>query len=522
MGPWLLLLLLFPLGASGELQNEGLQCAPAQEELSAKRLFRAWSLDTTGQLPTHDQLVAIEEAGLTEGLDALLSSPGFADQVVRFHRSLLWNNISNINLFSANLSMQVAPGLSGIYYRRNRSSFYRGIAETPCLDEPATWNSTGELNFVSNGNGTIQEGWVEVSPYWAPSTVIKVCAFDAQATIVSPTGIECSSRDGWNDAACGCGPELNYCRAIGSLNNRVAQSFGESMDRSIKEWMDNDRSYLDLFRAKEMWVNGPMVHFFRHQSNLGGGVRMEPAPVLPSNLPDLHFSDLDTWVKISTHDAHSGILTHAAYLLRFQTDRARADRFYTNFLCQPFQPPEEGLPVTSEEDALNPDLQNRPGCEYCHGLLEPAAAYWGRWTETGGGFLNPLSFEAYDTDCFDCALTGTPCSSHCKDHYIVAPTSPQENEYVGWLKSYIFRDQTHYPHIEQGPELLLLTSTVNEHNPFPACSARKLAEHILRRELVPEEEPWLDQLTQDFVMGGFDYKALFKSILVSDAYRRVR
>ena len=56
--------------------------------------------------------------------------------------------------------------------------------------------------------------------------------------------------------------------------------------------------------------------------------------------------EYDNWVLIQLDEEHAGVLTRPAYLIRFQTNRGRADRFYTNFLCQPFEPPEEGLPVS--------------------------------------------------------------------------------------------------------------------------------------------------------------------------------
>ena len=516
--------IIFHAGESrAELANPGLQCAPESDELSPSRLVRAWSLDITGSLPDSEIVTNADETNLDSTVDALLESPEFAEQVVRHHRALLWNNVENVNIYSANATMQFAPDLDNVLYRRNRSNFYRGQAELPCLDEPATWDTSGALNYTTNPDGTIQEGWVEVTPYWEPWITQKVCAFDAQESEHSPSGTACFSRDGWSDPNCGCGIDLKYCRPRGALALAVVRSFGESIERTIRQWTLEDRSYLELFRTREMWVNGPIVHFFKYQTEFGGGVRMAPAPVYAEGLPDLHFTDTETWVKVEVHDGHSGILTSPVYLLRFQTNRSRADRFYTNFLCQPFQPPDEGLPVGDEEDALNPDLQNRPGCEYCHGILEPAAAYWGRWTETGGGYLaEDNGFSAFNTACFDCAVTGTPCSSACKDHYIVDPIHADEALYMGWLKAYLFRDDTHKVHVEQGPELLLLKSTVSEQSPFSKCTARQVIRHLLQREPTTKEEEWVSELALQFVLSDFDYRALYRSVLRSDEYRRVR
>lgn len=511
-----------PCTASANLPNEALVCGEENPILSPSRLIRAWSLDLRGELPSPEETATVTEESLGTYLDAYLESPEFAEQVVRFHRSLLWNNIENHTLYAATTALSGSPGLTGIYYRRGRSAFVRGLAELGCLDTPATYNDDGTISVVTNPDGTIQEGWVEVEPYWNPGTLLKVCGLDALDTVISPVGVPCKSRDGWNDPACGCGPELRYCRPIGDQQRDPNRGFSTSMELSIKEVITENRPYLDIFRDKEMWVNGPIVHFLRYQTALGGGIRMEPSPIPEENLPDLEFSDVDTWVKIPTGDHHSGLLTNAAYLLRFQTGRARADRFYTNFLCQPFQPPEEGLPVTDPAEALNPDLQNRAGCEYCHGLLEPAASYWGRWTETGGGFLDALDgFVDYRADCYACAINGTVCGADCSNHYLTKPTSTQESDYVGWLKAYVFRDDVHHVHIEEGPELLLLKSTVSAKSPFPHCSAHQAIKWLLRRDPTDETE-WIDALAQQFVVSNFDYKALVRSILLSDRYRRVR
>ena len=391
------------------------------------------------------------------------------------------------------------------------------------MDEPAEFSANGTLLYTVN-NGIAQEGWVEVEPYWAPGTTLKVCGFDAQDALYSIEGTPCSSRQASSENTCGCGPNLRYCRPTQNVaRNRTAASFGESVDRFVRDMTVQGHSYLHLFQAEEMWVNGPIIHYLKHMVDLGGGVRMTPSPISPETLPDIPFHEADTWVLVPLDPAHAGVLTHPAYLLRFQTNRGRADRFYTNFLCQPFQPPEEGLPVADEEDALNPDLQNRPGCEYCHGLLEPAASYWGRWTETGGGFLDPDAFfSAFNPDCEACATTNLPCSADCSNHYVVNASHPAEEPFLGWLKSYVFRQPAHYDHIEQGPELLVMKSIAAGHNPLARCTARKLAEDLLGRPVTPLEEEWIETLGEEFVAESFDYRTLVRSILTSDAYRRVR
>jgi hypothetical protein len=266
-------------------------------------------------------------------------------------------------------------------------------------------------------------------------------------------------------------------------------------------------------------VNGPAVHFYRWQTGFPSGVTMEPLPVPLEQLPDLDYTDADTWIEIQLDEEHAGILTSAAYLLRFQTNRARANRFYNSFMCQPFQPPVGGLPAPGESVPVL-DLQQRDGCKYCHGLLEPSAAYWGRWSGGGAGYLDPVDFPPVREDCALCAETGAWCSNDCRAHYVVYALTPEEDPYLGWLKPYEFRREEHIDHIEEGPAMLARLSAVDGR--LPRCAARKAATWLLGREPNPDEDPWIETLSQGFVDSGWQWKDLVKSIVTSPVYGRVQ
>ena len=51
-----------------------------------------------------------------------------------------------------------------------------------------------------------------MTPYWAPTTQIKVCAWDAQDRLVGYGGTRCGTLDGFYDPSCGCGPQMQWCR----------------------------------------------------------------------------------------------------------------------------------------------------------------------------------------------------------------------------------------------------------------------------------------------------------------------
>lgn len=509
---WALLL------ATAHAQGPETFCAEPEVVQSPLRQLRALSLDLRGRLPSDAEMSAVEAAGgidpslVTEWLD----SDDFAEQAVRFHRDLLWNNVGATSLLAVNASLQNAGG--GLYWRRNLSTMYRGDI-VPCEDAPARFGPGGEI-LTRRVAGANLEGWVEVAPYWDPDSTVRICAFDAQVLETSPAGTDCGSLGAYRDAECGCGPELRWCQ-LGASHRVVSESMGEALDRLIFSLVREGAPYSALFETRRAFVNGPLVYFYRNHLGVPRGFAFEPSPVDVATLPDLAFTDADTWVEIELPASHAGILTRAGYLMRFQTNRARANRFYDAFLCQPFQPPGGGLPVADEAEQRNPDLQLRAGCKYCHALLEPAASHWGRWTEQGIGYLSPEDFPAERDDCLVCANTGQGCSTECRRFYTTSALSPAEEAFNGQLRAYTFRRDDHVRNVEQGPRLLAASGLVDGR--LPRCSAQRAAQWLLGRELdQPGDTEWIDQLGLDFVRSRFDYRALIAAIVTSDRYRRVR
>ena len=203
------------------------------------------------------------------------------------------------------------------------------------------------------------------------------------------------------------------------VERRILSSLSSSIEQLIASVLSNDQSYMELFESRDGFVDGALVHYYRHLSG-STDIQSSPTPVNQEMLPDIPFTDR-SWHTVRLPAAHAGVLTHPAFLLRFQTNRARASRFYEVFMCAPFVPPSGGLPAASEESARNPDLQERAGCKYCHAQLEPAAAHWGRWTEVGLGFMDPARYPATDTQCLDCAMGRGRCSSFCRNNYRPRP-----------------------------------------------------------------------------------------------------
>ncbi|HIA02032.1 MAG TPA: hypothetical protein EYN06_05740 [Myxococcales bacterium] len=515
--------LAVPLNGQAELlPNEALVCPPDSPELDRYGYLRAISLDIRGVVPTVEEYNTLDQLdGVPDSMiDEWLASDEFAERAVRRHRALLWNNITNVNLMNASTSLTRTGGVGGIYWSRNRSTVFRGAVEM-CLDEPVSYTVNGLISTKTatiDGKQVKQEGWIAVAPYWAPETTIRVCAFDAQTLLVGPDGTVCGTRDSAKSNFCGCGPDMRWCKY--GNTSKVTASFAVDLDRRVAQLIKEDRPYTDLFTENRMWVNGPIVYYLRYQSELYANARLVPHAIDISALPDLAYTDIDTWVEIETPAHHAGILTSPAFLLRFQTNRARSNRFFNAFLCQPFQPPSGGIPLGDGTTLQDADLQVRDGCKYCHAILEPASSYWGRWTNNGAGYLNKTQYTPYREDCHNCALTGLGCTADCKQYYKLAALSPKEKDYLGWLTAYEFRRPEHVVNVEFGPKLLGLSATVDHR--MPTCVAHKTTEWLLGRNLTGIEGAWLDELALDFVASGYRYRELIKAIVTHPVYRRVR
>lgn len=507
------------LALAGLARAEDPTCPADGGWLDGHAHLRAMSLDLRGVVPSPEDYARLEGGEVPESLvDEWLASPEFAARAVRHHRSLLWDNVTNLTLLTTNAYLgTVSVGSAGsVYWRRNLADEYRGVSEQTCGDFEATVGADGRPVAQVLGNGSRQEGWRWVAPYWDPANPVKICAYDAQEQAVTSRGVRCDTLSGQADPECGCGPELRWC-ATSSAHQPVHQAIAGDVDERVRRTVLEDRSYLELLTGSTGFVNGPLVHYLRYQSQLPGGVRIAELPVDLDALPDLDWTDPE-FVEVDLGEAHAGVFTSPAWLFRFTTNRARANRFYNSFLCQPFQPPEGGIPEAASGTPTL-DLNARDGCKYCHALLEPGAAYWGRWTPAGAGYLPPDTFPAYSDECAACAAGTLACSDECSKFYLTRVLSSEQAPYVGWLSAYEFLDERHRFHVDEGPAMLVEEAVADGR--LPTCVARSTAGWLLGREPSTDEEAWVHALGEALVGSDWSYRALVKEIVLSDAYRTV-
>jgi hypothetical protein len=249
-------------------------------------------------------------------------------------------------------------------------------------------------------------------------------------------------------------------------------------------------------------------------------VQVPPVPV--DSLPDQPFTD-DTWHDYQRGPAeHAGILTSMSYLLRFQTNRARANRFWTAFLCSPFEAPPGGLPSPNDPCSDEPNLRQRCGCNACHSQLEPAAAYWGRFAEAGTMYLDPQQFPVFNSRCAACAHNGGAgnCDFTCQRFYVSEIGHPKEAPFAGVLKSYEWRTEAEIANLEAGPKKLVEETLADGR--LSSCVTQKVFERLYRREMTEDERIYqLPELARQFRDSNYDFRALVKRLVTAPGYRRM-
>jgi hypothetical protein len=201
-----------------------------------------------------------------------------------------------------------------------------------------------------------------------------------------------------------------------------------------------DRPYTEVLTARDIEVNGPLSHYLRFQTQDAQNF-IYATKDHDFAVPELAFTD-ETWVGAMREATHAGVLTMPGYLLKFQSNRGRANRFRIDFECQSFVPPStlETPAAGCQEDGTN--LTARCTCRYCHQQLEPLAAHWGQFSEAGTTFLEvqngtgAASVGNFFKKASNCVGSS---SAFCNRFYVTA--SDADNP--GALLAYQYADAAH-------------------------------------------------------------------------------
>ena len=127
-----------------------------------------------------------------------------------------------------------------------------------------------------------------------------------------------------------------------------------------------------------------------------------------------------------------------------------------------FRRPRRIAGETDDACHTEPNLTKRCGCKYRHVSVEPAAAYWGRWSEQGSSpYIAEAQSDAYLAFDPNCGPEGRQRgSTRCRLHYIneIFAEDDARKPYEGYLRSYLFSNDlgeqngSYGNNIEEGPQ----------------------------------------------------------------------
>jgi hypothetical protein len=448
-------------------------------------------------------------------------------------------------------------------------------------------------------NGTYPDGgayqWVGyrlVAPYWLADGglpdgggPIRVCAFDAQETADdttyffkdggqisypghdSPDGggtyVSCDSQAAQSHTWCGCGPNSNYCFGPTTPTD-IENDMVEQMMKVIDLSTVGGNPYTDVLLTPTSYVNGHLAFYKRYLPDMNSTLSVtytendpgENFPganfdgTQPGQLPTMNYSD-PSWVRVTRAPDHAGVITLPAYLLRFQTNRSRANRFRIDFLCNYFIPPDQLTDAPPQCSTTTSDLMQKCNCRLCHATLEPLAAHWGKFAQAGFSLINvDAGYPEFDPTCLPRPDGGANTNARCARFYV---TTPQYDDpgtgYQNWpdggikfpdggynyngrggtLLTYLYSDvhQVIAQNIVGGPQLLRNDVIDNPGHDFAHCTVNKVWSYFMQRDLRTDgadndEAQLLEQLTQDFIDSNYDFAGLVTEIVSQPQYGRVR
>ncbi len=496
----------------------------APHEIDKYQWLRRASLDLRGHIPSVAEYEALDsESGVPEGtITAYLQTDEFRTMMRRYHEGLFWPNVSAVRFNAVDTQLGTrpyAPATVQLLTSGGRAKTYRGSIDAGCGDfEQTAFDAAKPKDFRPTGvalvGGFKQEGWRMVTPYWDATTQVKVCAYDAQETVVSDDGKPCNSEAGRAKPECGCGPGLSYCYGSATATaNPIRNALREQLGRNVDDVTSGASAYTDLLLSTKAYENGKIAFWRR---NLAPNVSINTTYNVPApgeQITNKAWSD-DTWAPIDRKGLHAGVVTLPAYLLRFQTDRGRANRFRVDFMCEHFVPPEQ--PNMNGCDPNDADLTKRCVCSYCHQKLEPMAAYFGLFSEAGTTQMTDKTiFPDFNESCKN-KTTG-----FCGRFYV--PTGPR----AGFLQALEFADTqpTVEANVKAGPRAW--AQEVIDTGIFAQCSVRRVFKHFMKRDIraqgaATDETSLLGSLTQTFIDSGYSFPLLVHDVVSLPQYRRVR
>ncbi len=505
--------------------GETLACE-APHDLDKYALLKRLSLDLRNRVPTIEEYEALDPLATVPDtvVDGFLADDGFRKVMRRHHENLLWPNVSNVRLAETTTNLSTAPDVAALRLS-GRETLFRGVRDVTCDDvaqtsfDPAYPNDFRPVpRMVGNER---HEGWRMVHPYWDPASTVKVCAYDAQETkTVMRNGkqVACNTPEGRADRGCGCGPGLSYCYATpaSATVGRILGSLREQLGRLVDRATSGKVPYTELLLADDVEENGAIAFWRKNIAPQGTITATYNVPLPGDAITNAPFTD-DTWHTVARSKLHAGVVTLPGYLLRFQTDRGRANRFRIAFQNRLFVPAAKLDPQPGcSNDAA--DLTTRCNCQYCHSTLEPLAAHFANFAEAGSAPMDDL--KVFPLQRPECVGSNDPI---CRRFYVTESDATRP----GWRLSHQFAGAhpDYVKDIDDGPRALAEAAIADQS--FAKATVQNLYIRFVHREMRidgdhTEDLATLNDLTSAFVASNYDLPALVKKLVSLPAYRRVR
>ncbi|HEY1086091.1 MAG TPA: DUF1549 domain-containing protein, partial [Archangium sp.] len=385
---------------------------PSKDQLSDTRVLRRLFLSLTGTTPPVERLEALlavpadqRAAALDAELDALLASPKFYEQMVKFGHD--WIAVP-----------AYTKGAQGDAYQGDMSGhLFRCGANT---SHPNAYYAVGENAQPGDQCNSMTVEVNTVEPWWAPGSMVEVLgkAGTSTATIVDNMGRtrDCGlANGGYYDpalfAGCGCGPNLTWCSPLSGLgagsnhdlfNSQRRHPFEEPA-RLLAHLAWHDRPLSDLVvgnysvgtnwlralyvrQGRQQGANDLMFTWWKGSADNTPRDPIHPAADDPQAWREFVVETLNPYLlsrreyqfdpRTTTQPPEglpaAGVLTMMGPLSAFPRERVRAARFLEMFACSSFSPP----PAGQTFPAYTGDPATGGTCLHCHRALDPAAIFF--------------------------------------------------------------------------------------------------------------------------------------------------
>jgi hypothetical protein len=495
------------------------------QDVDKYQLLRRLSLDLRNKPPSIDEYDAIDSVDTVPlaTIQEYLQGDDFRFAMRRYHAELFWPNLVAASLFNQNSNIDIKSAPAYYIQAAGRQTAFRGGA-VPCDDrENNDVDAQGRPNpaGIKTIGGYKQEGWRMIAPYWDPANKIKVCNFDAQeveTTVVKGETVGCNTVTGNASLECGCGTGLKYCYDGKTTEGQIQAALTEQLYRAIDKVTTAGAPYTDLMLSTHADENGKIAFWFQNLAPNTSYAKTYDLADPDQTIPALDYTDDDTWQDVDRGPMHAGLLTMPGYLLRFQTNRGRANRWRIVFTNQYFIPPAQLDPAPGCDPNAN-DLTKKCNCQYCHEHLEPLAAHFGKFAEAGTTLMSDDTvFPINDPDC----VSDKP-SGFCARFYVT--DSSAEN--AGSLFPYQYsKDHPEYlDAIDAGPKQL--AQQIIDDGTFANATVTELFTFFLKRAPVTDgsifdEQKTVADLASGFKKNGYDFVWLTQQIVTLRQYGRTR